>query len=133
VLERIKTRGDKDPLDVLSALVNSDKTADQLKAQAASSLAPYLHSKNAVAPQSRIISKPIDLPVPSTATEAAAQIVELSAMAAGGEADMEEISILIQHRQAFIGAKTTVELEAQVRVAVARIEELMARLDAKGQ
>jgi hypothetical protein len=117
LLDAIKARGDKDPLDFLSEVISSTNTySHELKVTASNILAPYCHSKRGTLPAPRFVDDPLQVPDFQTIDEAQDFQKEIARRAAAGELELQtslDISTLIgnwiRSRQA------TIELDLKVQ------------------
>jgi hypothetical protein len=94
---------------------------------AASALMPYLEARPWAPRPSRFISKSIDLPPPSNASEATEQIVKLNSLAASGEISLDEAALLIDNLRDFAAAYRTAALEPMILELRTQIQETLWR------
>ena len=63
ILDLLKSRGDKDPLDFLSEVISGNgEYPAELKVTASNILAPYVHSKRGALVAPRFIGEPVQVP-----------------------------------------------------------------------
>jgi hypothetical protein len=77
-----------------------------------------------IAPKAKVNPEPIELPVPTTAAEAASLIADLTAKIAEGSLDIEVGTALVEGLQAFISARNVSQLEQEVEA----LRETVVRL-----
>ena len=108
IYDRLRERGDKDPVDFLSEVVtNADnKHNDDLRVQASALLAPYLHSKCGATPPSRFIEHPLKLPhlKPATIDEVNNNIAYLNQVFAAGTLDLDFYNALLAGQREHIAS-----------------------------
>jgi hypothetical protein len=107
ILDAIKSRGDKDPLDFLSEVITSNNTySPELKVTAANYLTPYLHSKRSVAaPAPRYIDSPVQVPEFQSVDKAETFLASLPVMLGRGELDSQTALELSTLTRAWISAR----------------------------
>jgi hypothetical protein len=115
ILDAIRERGDKDPVDALSEIV-STTTNQELKVQAANILAPYLHSKRSTAPTPRYIEEPITVPTFTSIEQAEEYLAEIPRRVGQGELDFQSGLDLSTLTKNWIDAKYARE-ELQLKIA----------------
>jgi hypothetical protein len=119
ILDLIKERGDRDPLDFLSEVVSSknfDFYSAELKVSAANYLTPYLHSKRSVAaPAPRYIDSPVQVPDFQSVDQAETFLASLPVMLGRGELDSQTALELSTLTRAWISARHERE-ELQLKI-----------------
>jgi hypothetical protein len=95
IFTRLEERGDKDPADLLSAIVSDEKESKELRVQAANFLLPYKYGKCGSIPAARYISEPVNLPKAATIEQANQNIALISDMKAQGQIDLDFADSLI--------------------------------------
>jgi hypothetical protein len=116
ILDAIRERGDKDPVDALSEIVTTT-TNQELKVQAANILAPYLHSKRSTAPTPRYIDEPVVVPQFTCIEEAENYLAEIPRRVGQGKLDFQSGLDLSTLTKNWIDAKYARE-ELQLKLAV---------------
>jgi hypothetical protein len=124
VWELLRSRGDKDPLDVLSQFASSEVADPNLRVQAATALAGYQHGKR---PALRFISDITNMPAPRNLEEARGYIARLSHLTAQGKIDVDAALAIRDLLQSYIDAVIGSEVDQRLRV----LEE-MAREQTRG-
>jgi hypothetical protein len=117
ILDLLKARGDKDPLDFLSEVITSPNTySPELKVTAANYLTPYLHSKRSVAaPAPRYIDSPVQVPEFQSVDQAETFLASLPVMLGRGELDSQTALELSTLTRAWISARHERE-ELQLKI-----------------
>jgi hypothetical protein len=115
ILDAIRERGDKDPVDALSEIVTTT-TNQELKVQAANILAPYLHSRRSTAPTPRYIEEPVVVPQFTSIEQAEEYLAEIPRRVGQGELDFQSGLDLSTLTKNWIDAKYTRE-ELQLKIA----------------
>ena len=88
VLDQIKARGDKDPLDALSEIITKNQDPS-IVAQAANMLAPYVHSKRSAVLVPRYAEHPISVPEFLTVEDAEKFLGHIPVLVDRGELDFQ--------------------------------------------
>jgi hypothetical protein len=111
--QMLAARGDLHPADFLSMVMNGLLPGVELghRIAAATALLPY---RLARPHPSRFISKSIDLPPPSSATQAAEQLAQIAVLMAGGKLDLDEGAVLSKVIRDYVEVFRTSEVEALV-------------------
>jgi hypothetical protein len=112
VWELLRSRGDKDPLDVLSQFASSEVADPNLRVQAATALAGYQHGKR---PALRFISDITNMPAPRTIQEAQAYISRLSHLVAAGKLDVDAGLAIKDLLQSYIDSVVGSEIDQRLR------------------
>jgi hypothetical protein len=115
----IANRGHPDSLAFLAAVVADDDLVVPYRLQAAQALAPYQASKC----QARHISKPIDLPPPTTVEIATANIAALRVMAAKAEIGLDEANDLTGAQKAYIEMRQGAEIDTRLAAIEAALRD----------
>jgi len=108
--EKDEGKGAVDPLDLLQRVVSKRNVAIALRVQAAGMLAPYKHARKTA----RYISAPIDLPIPTTAAQAIANIAKIGELAAIGMISLDEANDLANVLKIFLDATVAQQLEERI-------------------
>jgi hypothetical protein len=95
IFNRLESRGDLDPADLLSSIVTNPQEAQELRIQAAGLLMPYKYGKHGSIPPPRFIDEPIQLPEPVTIEQANKNIAYISNLKAQGLIDLDFANSLI--------------------------------------
>lgn len=130
LIERLRAAGKVDPVEYLASVVSGEGEPvpdPGLRVAAANALAPYLHSRLQPRPTPRYIAEPLNLPTPTSAREAAAQIAEITTRAANGLIDLDEAKTLISNLKDYSAAFTASDLEAIVDRVRAEIAAEIAK------
>ena len=125
VWELLRSRGDKDPLDVLSQFASSEVADPNLRVQAATALAGYQHGKR---PALRFISDITNMPAPKTIQEAQAYISRLSHLVAAGKLDVDAGLAIKDLLQSYIDSVIGSEVDQRLRA----LEEMARQQAAHG-
>jgi hypothetical protein len=108
----LRSRGDKDPLDVLSQFASSEVADPNLRVQAATALAAYQHGKR---PALRFISDITNMPAPRNLEDARGYIARLSHLAAQGKIDVDAALAIRDLLQSYIDAVIGSEVDQRLR------------------
>jgi hypothetical protein len=105
---KLEKRGDLDPVEYLSSLVDNEKKPDEIRIAAAVALAPYRHSKKGLDPQPAplvFVETPVELPHPHVTEvgHVVANIEYLTNLRASGRLDLDACDRLISD-QRILGA-----------------------------
>jgi len=95
IFNRLETRGDNDPADLLSSIVTNPQEQQELRIQAAGLLMPYKYGKHGSIPPLRYIDEPVQLPEPATIEQANKNIAYISNLKAQGLIDLDFANSLI--------------------------------------
>src|SRR5215472_8357834 len=95
IFNRLETRGDIDPADLLSSIVTNPQEQQELRIQAAGLLMPYKYGKHGSIPPLRYINEPVQLPEPQTIEQANRNIAYISNLKAQGLIDLDFANSLI--------------------------------------
>jgi hypothetical protein len=124
VWELLRSRGDRDPLDILSQFANSEVTAPELRLQASAHLAGYFHGKRSAL---RWVQGITNQPEPTNVTEATAYVARIVHLMAEGRIDVDAGIAIRDTLLAYINARTATDIEERLRHTEALVEELMLR------
>ena len=105
IFNRLEDRGDKDPADLLSEIVTSEKEPKELRVQAANFLMPYKSGKCGTIPAARFIPEPIEAPEFTHLSDAEAFLAKIAALVARGELDIQTGLELSSLAKAWIDAQ----------------------------
>jgi len=89
IFERLESRGDKDPADLLSSIVTNNEEPKELRIQAAGLLMPYKYSKCGTAPVQVYIDVPLDTPEFTHLSDAESFLAKIAALVAHGQLDFQ--------------------------------------------
>src|SRR5262244_1483223 len=89
VWNRLESRGDLDPADLLSSIVTNNEEPKELRIQAAGLLMPYKYSKCGTAPVQVYIDVPLDTPEFTHLSDAEQFLAKVAALVAHGELDFQ--------------------------------------------
>ena len=84
-----EARGDKDPLDFLSALITNEATEAGLRVAAANYILPYKHSKRGPTPAPRYVDDPITIPDFANIQEAQNFLADIARRSGAGELELQ--------------------------------------------
>jgi hypothetical protein len=108
--ERLKTRGDKDPIEYLSSLLSDEKVSPETKVHAAAAVAPYVHPKCGAT----FAPKPFELQKLTTLEEAGAETLRIAGAVATGELDHDTGEFLIAAIKSYVETLTGIKLEKEI-------------------
>ena len=114
ILAAIKEAGHKDPLFVLSDLA-TNSTDEGIRQAAASSAAPYVHSKWQATPVPRFIDIPLNVPEFTSVSDANQFLAKIDALTANGELDFQSALDLTTITKAYIDSVTASDIELRIR------------------
>jgi hypothetical protein len=117
ILDLIKARGDKDPLEVLSDIASNSTNPDH-RISASNSLAPYLHSKRGTSVAPRYVDDPIQVPNFTTIQEAQNFLADIARRSGSGELELQsanDISNLVKNWILSITAQDEYQLKLQAQ------------------
>jgi hypothetical protein len=101
IIDLLKSRGDKDPLDFLSEVISGNgQYPAELKITASNILAPYLHSKRGTTVAPRFVPEPISIPNFTSVQQAEDFLASISQRAGAGELDLQsalDLSTLVRN------------------------------------
>ena len=100
VWKALEARGDKDPLDFLSALITNEATEAGLRVAAANYILPYKHSKRGPTPAPRYVEDAITIPEFVSILEAENFLADISRRAGAGELELQsalDVSTLVKN------------------------------------
>src|SRR5215831_5246432 len=89
IFNRLETRGDLDPADLLSSIVTNNQEPKELRIQAAGLLMPYKYSKCGTAPVQVYIDVPLDTPEFTHLSDAEQFLAKVAALVAHGQLDFQ--------------------------------------------
>src|SRR5262244_2529351 len=89
IFNRLESRGDLDPADLLSSIVTNNQEPKELRIQAAGLLMPYKYSKCGTAPVQIYIDVPLDTPEFTHLSDAEQFLAKVAALVARGELDIQ--------------------------------------------
>src|SRR5215467_7719385 len=89
IFNRLESRGDVDPADLLSSIVTNNEEPKELRIQAAGLLMPYKYSKCGTAPVQVYIDVPLDTPEFTHLSDAEQFLAKVAALVARGELDIQ--------------------------------------------
>src|SRR6516162_4493974 len=89
IFNRLETRGDLDPADLLSSIVTNNQEPKELRIQAAGLLMPYKYSKCGTAPVQIYIDGPLDTPEFTHLSDAEQFLAKVAALVAHGQLDFQ--------------------------------------------
>jgi hypothetical protein len=125
VWELLRSRGDRDPLDVLSEFASSQLVEPNLRIQAAVALAGYYHGKR---PPLRWVEGITGLKAPATLEEARQYLARLAYLVAEGRIDIDGAAAIREHLQAFCDSVIGSEVDQRLRA----LEEMAREQAAHG-
>jgi hypothetical protein len=114
VIREINRRGHQDPLITLSEIQHNPEYDLGTRANAATSLAPFVHPKMQSVPTPRYLEEPIDIPEFTTVDQATQFIAKIDHLTAAGKLDLGAATELTAITKAFIDSEISSELEARV-------------------
>ena len=100
VWKALEARGDKDPLDFLSALITNDLTEPGLRVAAANYILPFKHSKRGPTPAPRYVEDAIAIPDFASIQEAQNFLADIARRSGAGELELQsalDISTLVKN------------------------------------
>jgi hypothetical protein len=124
VWELLRSRGDRDALDILSEAASSNLVDMPLRIQAATALAGYQHGKRSAL---RWIEGITGLKAPTNVAEATAYVARIAQLMAEGRIDVDAGIALRDTLTAYISARTATDIEERLRHTEALVAELMLR------
>jgi hypothetical protein len=124
VWKLLAERGDKDPLDVLSEFASSNCVDPALRIQAATALSGYRHGKRSALRWAEGVT---GIKAPTNVTEACAYVARITELMAEGRVDVDAGVAIRDTLAAYISARTSTDIDERLRLAEARVEELMLR------
>jgi hypothetical protein len=89
IFNRLETRGDLDPADLLSSIVTNNQEPKELRIQAAGLLMPYKYSKCGTAPVQVYVDVPLDTPEFTHLSDAEQFLAKIAALVAHGQLDFQ--------------------------------------------
>src|SRR5262252_3913511 len=89
IFNRLESRGDVDPADLLSSIVTNNEEPKELRIQAAGLLMPYKYSKCGTAPVQVYIDVPLDTPEFTHLSDAEQFLAKVAALVASGQLDFQ--------------------------------------------
>jgi hypothetical protein len=125
VWELLRSRGDRDPLDVLSEFASSQLVEPNLRIQAAVALAGYYHGKR---PALRFVEGITGLKAPTTLEEARQYLARLAFLVADGRIDLDGAAAIREQLQAFIDSVVGSDVDQRLRV----VEEMVRQQADRG-
>jgi hypothetical protein len=125
VWELLRSRGDRDPLDILSEFASSQLVEPNLRIQAAVALAGYYHGKR---PAMRFVEGITGLRAPASIEEARQYIARLAYLVAIGRIDIDGAEAIKSQLQSFIDATVGSEVDQRLRA----LEEMARQQQAAG-
>jgi hypothetical protein len=106
ILDLLKSRGDKDPLDFLSEVISGNgEYPAELKVTASNILAPYVHSKRGALVPPRYIGEPVQVPDFQSTEDAERFLADLPRRAGVGELDLQSALDLSALTKNWLSAK----------------------------
>jgi hypothetical protein len=114
VWKALEQRGDKDPLDFLSALITNEATEAGLRVAAANYILPYKHSKRGPTPAPRYVEGQIDVPEFTSIQDAQNFLADISRRAGAGELELasaNDISNLVKNWVLSVTAQDELQLK----------------------
>jgi hypothetical protein len=120
----IEARKDRDPLDLLSEMANSQLIDINLRVQCASVLSGYKHGKR---PSLRYVGDLINMPEPRSVEEAMQYQARIVYLVAAGKLDVDGGAAIKDLLQAYIDAKVAHDLTERMERAEALLREMEAR------
>jgi len=89
IFNRLESRGDLDPADLLSSIVTNNQEPKELRIQAAGLLMPYKYSKCGTAPGQVYMDVPLDTPEFTHLSDAEQFLAKVAALVAHGQLDFQ--------------------------------------------
>ena len=89
IFNRLESRGDLDPAELLSSIVTNNEEPKELRIQAAGLLMPYKYSKCGTAPVQVYIDIPLDTPEFTHLSDAEQFLAKVAALVAHGQLDFQ--------------------------------------------
>jgi hypothetical protein len=114
-----------DPRDLLTSIVSSTETNPALRISAATALLPYLYLRKTA----RYIDRTIELPVPQSVEEAAANIARLASLAAEKVIGLDEMESLVNAQRAYVEVRIGLDVENRMT----ELRELVERVAASAR
>jgi hypothetical protein len=124
IWQLLDQRGDRDPLDLLSEMANSQLIDINLRVQCASVLSGYKHGKR---PSLRYVGDLINMPEPRSVEEAMQYQARIVYLVAAGELGVDGGAAIKDLLQAYIDAKVAHDLTERMERAEALLREMEAR------
>jgi hypothetical protein len=100
----------RDPLEFLTAVMESPAALPQLRIHAAAILMPFKYGRVTT----RHISKPVEIPAPQSIEQANENIATIGALAAAKYIGLDEANDLIGYQKAHIEARATTDIEERL-------------------
>src|SRR6516162_9707002 len=100
----------RDPLEFLTAVMESPAALPQLRIHAAAILMPFKYGRVTT----RHISKPVEIPAPQSIEQANENIATIGALAAAKYMGLDEANDLIGYQKAYIEARATTDIEERL-------------------
>jgi hypothetical protein len=100
----------RDPLEFLTAVMESPAALPQLRIHAAAVLMPFKYGRVTT----RHISKPVEIPAPQSIEQANENIATIGALAAAKYIGLDEANDLIGYQKAYIEARATTDIEERL-------------------
>jgi hypothetical protein len=113
VWELLRSRGDRDPLDILSEFASSQVADPNLRVQAATALAGYYHGKR---PALRWVEGIVGLKMPRTLEEGRQYLARLVYLVAEGRVDIDGAAAIRETVQSYIDAEVGSELVQRIQL-----------------
>jgi hypothetical protein len=101
---------EKDPLEFLTAVMESPAALPALRVHAAAILMPFKYGRVTT----RHISKPVEIPAPQSIEQANENIATIGALAAAKYIGLDEANDLIGYQKAYIEARATTDIEERL-------------------
>src|SRR5215472_8703587 len=89
IFNRLETRGDIDPADLLSSIVTNPQEQQELRIQAAGLLMPYKYGKHGSIPPLRYVEYQIDVTEFTHVSEGEAALAKIAVLVAQGHLDIQ--------------------------------------------
>jgi hypothetical protein len=118
VWKALEARGDKDPLDFLSALITNEATEAGLRVAAANYILPYKHSKRGPTPAPRYVDDPITVPDFVNVQDAQNFLADIARRSGAGELELQsalDISTLVKNWILSVTAQDEFQLKVQTQ------------------
>jgi hypothetical protein len=105
IFNRLESRGDLDPADLLSSIVTNNEEPKELRIQAAGLLMPYKYSKCGTAPVLVYVDVPFEVPEFTHPSDAENFLAKIAALTARGELDLQTALELSSLAKAWLDAQ----------------------------
>jgi hypothetical protein len=124
IWQKLAARGDREAVDLLSEVANSQMVNMNERITAMGMLASYQSGKR---PAYRYVQDVVKLPAPQTVAEAMAYIGRITQLMGAGQLDIDGANAIISGLQTWIESKVALELSEKLERGEALLREYEAR------